>query len=175
MTRKCIPLYKPLVNENITFWGKIQSYTLIRSLYSSYRHRGNCMMTAIRSGPTTCSSSISTSSIRHFGVEKTLVVLQKQFYWPKLRQDVSKYIKSCTACAIPKLAIKKQGLYTPLHIPEKPWESISMDYMSGLSSTKHGNDCVFIVVDPFSKMGILAAYKKNVTAVDTAKLYFEQF
>jgi hypothetical protein len=110
----------------------------------------------------------------HFGVEKTVVVLQKHFYWPKLRQDVNKYIRSCTACAISKPTIKKQGLYTPLPIPEKPWESISMDYMSGLSSTKQGNDCVFVVVDRFSKMAILTACKKNVTVADTAKLFFER-
>jgi hypothetical protein len=72
----------------------------------------------------------------YFGVEKTVVVLQKHFYWPKLRQDVIKYIRSFTSCVISKPTIKKQGLYTPLPIPEKPWESISMDYMSGLSSTK---------------------------------------
>jgi hypothetical protein len=27
-----------------------------------------------------------------FGIEKTMAVLQKHFYWPKLRQDVNKYI-----------------------------------------------------------------------------------
>jgi hypothetical protein len=46
--------------------------------------------------------------------------------------------------------------------------------MSGLSYTKHGNDCVFVVVDWFSKMAILIACKKNVTSADTAKLFFEQ-
>jgi hypothetical protein len=66
----------------------------------------------------------------HFGVEKTVVMLQKHFYWPKLRQEVSKYIRSCTACAIAKPTTKKQGLYTPLPTPDRPWESISMDYMS---------------------------------------------
>jgi hypothetical protein len=45
-----------------------------------------------------------------------------------------------------KPTIKKQGLYTPLPTPDRPWQSISMDYMSGLPSTKHGNDCVFMVV-----------------------------
>jgi hypothetical protein len=109
----------------------------------------------------------------HFGMEKTMVILQKHFYWPKLRQDVNKYIRSCTSCAISKPAIKKQGLYTPLPTPEKPWESISMDYMSGLPSTKKGNDCVFVVVDRFSKMAILTACKKNITVTDTAKLFFE--
>jgi len=73
---------------------------------------------------------------RHFEVEKTVAILQKYFYWPKLRQDVGKYIRSYTACAISKPTIKKQGLYTPLPTPIQPWESISLDYMSGLPFTK---------------------------------------
>jgi hypothetical protein len=48
-----------------------------------------------------------------------------------------------------------------------------MDYMSGLPSTKRGNDCVFVVVDHFSKMAILAACKKNITEKSTTKLLFE--
>jgi hypothetical protein len=56
----------------------------------------------------------------HFDVEKIVVVLQKHFYWPKLRKDVNKYIRSCTAYAIAKLAIEKQGLYTPLPTLENP-------------------------------------------------------
>jgi hypothetical protein len=54
-----------------------------------------------------------------------------------------------------------------------PWESISMDYMSGLPSTKWGNDYVFVVVDRFSKMVILVACKKSITSEATAKLFFE--
>jgi hypothetical protein len=46
--------------------------------------------------------------------------------------------------------------------------------MSGFSSTKHGNDYVFVVVDQFSKMSILTACKKNVTTVETAKLFLKQ-
>jgi hypothetical protein len=65
-------------------------------------------------------------------------------------------------------------MYTPLHTPDKPWESISMDYMSGLLSTKQGNDCVFVVVDRFSKMTILVACKKSITTEVTAKLFFER-
>jgi hypothetical protein len=109
----------------------------------------------------------------HFGVDKMVVVLQKYFYWSKLREDVNKYIMSCTAYAIAKLAIKKQGLYTPLPDPENPWESISMDYMFDLPSTKHGNDCIFVVIDRFSKMAILTACKNNIKVEATTKLFFE--
>jgi hypothetical protein len=48
-----------------------------------------------------------------------------------------------------------------------------MDYMLGLPSTKRGNECVFVVVDLFSKMVILVACKKRITAEATAKLFFE--
>jgi hypothetical protein len=56
----------------------------------------------------------------HFGVEKTIAVLHKYFYWPNIRQDVNQYIRSCTTCAITKPSIKKQGLYTPLPTLDKP-------------------------------------------------------
>ena len=46
--------------------------------------------------------------------------------------------------------------------------------MSGLPSTKHGNDCVFMVVDRFSKMAIMATCKKNITTEATTKLFFER-
>jgi hypothetical protein len=113
-------------------------------------------------------------AVGNFGMKKTVVVPQKHFYWPKLRQDVSKYIIYCTSCAISKPAIKKQGLYTPLPIPEKPWESISMDYMYNFPSTKKGNDCLFVVIDRFSKMAICTECKKNFTATYTANLFFER-
>jgi hypothetical protein len=85
----------------------------------------------------------------HFGMQKTMETLQKHFYWPKLCQDVSKYNRSCTTFTIAKPTTKKQSLYTPFPTPDKPWESISMDYLSALASTKQRNDYVFVMVDRF--------------------------
>jgi hypothetical protein len=113
-------------------------------------------------------------TLLHFIVDSGHQVYQKNFYWPKLRREVNKYIRSCTACAISKPTTKKQGLYTPLPTFDRPWKSISMDYMLGLPSTKQGNDCVFVVVDHFSKMAILAACKKSITTEAIAKLLFER-
>jgi IS30 family transposase len=112
--------------------------------------------------------------IGHFSIENTVVVLQQHFYWLKLLQDVNKYSRSCTARAIAKPTIKKQGMYTPMPTPDRPWESVSMDYMSGLPSTKQGNDCVFMVVDRFSKMAILVTCKKSITAEVTSRLFFDR-
>jgi len=111
---------------------------------------------------------------KHFRVEKIVAVLQKYFYWPKLHQNVGKYIISCITCTISKPTINKQGMYTPLPTPSWPWEYISMDYTWSLSSTKHGNNCVFVVIEKFSKIAIMAACKKSITVEDNAKLFFER-
>ena len=48
-----------------------------------------------------------------------------------------------------------------------------MDFMSGLPTTRRGHDCVYVVVDRFSKMAIVVACRKMITAEETAKLFFE--
>jgi hypothetical protein len=113
------------------------------------------------------------SNEEHFGMEKIVVILKKHFYWPKLRRDVNKYIIYFTGCAIAKPSIKKKGLYTHIPTLERPWESISMDYMDGLLSTKKGNDCIFVVVSQFLKMAILIACNKRITIEDTANMFFK--
>jgi hypothetical protein len=103
MARKCITLYTLVVNGNITSWGKRRSYTLIKILCSSYRHRGNYRTTTIKSGPPTYNSSISTSTIRHVSsivstdclnrpsVAALTIVLQfcghEASEWPQIYQD----------------------------------------------------------------------------------------
>jgi hypothetical protein len=109
----------------------------------------------------------------HFGVKKTVPVMQKHFYWPKTRQDVVKYIRSYTAYTIAKPTTKKQGMYTPLSTFDRLWKSISMHYMSGLPSTKRGKEYVFVVFCRFFKMVNLVTCKKNITAQATANHFFE--
>jgi hypothetical protein len=76
---------------------------------------------------------------------------------------------------ISKPTIKKQGIYTPFATPNNNWDSISMDYMCVLPSTKHGNECVFVIVDQFSKMAIFTPYKKSIIFEATVNLFFEIF
>jgi hypothetical protein len=43
-------------------------------------------------------------------------MLQKHFYWSKLRHEVSKYIRSCTACALLPNQPLRNKAYTPLFL-----------------------------------------------------------
>ena len=88
----------------------------------------------------------------HFGVAKTMIVMQDHFYWPHMRRDVERACVRCVTCKQAKSKVQNHGLYTPLPIPLHPWHDISMDFVVGLPRTKTGKDSVFVVVDRFSKM-----------------------
>lgn len=62
-----------------------------------------------------------------FGRDKTLIMVQERFYWPKLVQDVEKIVKRCVTCHKAKMHGSNAGLYTPLPIPTAPWEDVSMN------------------------------------------------
>ncbi|KAF5184174.1 Transposon ty3-i gag-pol polyprotein [Thalictrum thalictroides] len=108
----------------------------------------------------------------HFGVEKTLMNLRRYVYWPKMQGYVARFCKGYVLCSTSKPSNRKLGLYLPLPVPSRPWESISMDFLGGLPKTKSGNDYLFVVVDRFSKMIILIPCQKTVTGEGATKLFF---
>lgn len=60
----------------------------------------------------------------HFGAHKIVDILREHFYWPCMIKDVSR----CASCQRAKSTFHK-GLYTPLPVPNMPWESVSMDFI----------------------------------------------
>ena len=90
-----------------------------------------------------------------------------------MNQSVSRYVRGCFLCATSKLSNQKLGLYTPLLVRSRPWESISMDFVGGLPMSKKNHDYLYVVVDRFSKMCILMPCKKQVTAEQMAQMFFQ--
>ena len=83
----------------------------------------------------------------HFGRDKTSATLSKNYFWPKMFLDVSRFTIRCSTCRKAKSKAQSHGLYMPLPIPYQPWEDISMDFVLGLPRTQNGKDFVFIDVD----------------------------
>ncbi|XP_071739435.1 uncharacterized protein [Rutidosis leptorrhynchoides] len=52
----------------------------------------------------------------HFGINKTMEILNEHFYWPCMDKDVKAVINHCATCFQAKLDFHK-GLYTPLPVP----------------------------------------------------------
>jgi hypothetical protein len=97
----------------------------------------------------------SGSLAGHFGKNKTLAQLSAYYFWPGMQDDVKKFVERCRICQHAKGRSQNTRLYQPLPIPNRPWDSISMDFVLGLPKTQKGNDSIFVVVDRFSKWLIL--------------------
>jgi hypothetical protein len=110
----------------------------------------------------------------HFGVAKTLAILQDHFYWPHMKRDVKRTCGRCVTCRQAKSKVQPNGLYTPLPIPSEPWIDISMDFVLGLPRTKIGRDSIFMVVDRFSKMAHFIPCHKTDDASHVADLFFRE-
>jgi hypothetical protein len=83
----------------------------------------------------------------HQGYFKTYRQIRERFSWKGLKNDVLKHIQECTTCQQNKSEqTHLVGLLQSLPIPEKKWESISMDFITGLPRVQ-GKDCIFVVVD----------------------------
>jgi hypothetical protein len=111
--------------------------------------------------------------VGHFGVGKTMAILQRYCYWPKMNESVSRYVRGFSLCATSNPSNRKLGLYTPLPVPSCPWENISMDFVGGLPMSKKNHYYLYVVVDRFNKMCILMSCKKRVTTEQTTKMFFQ--
>jgi hypothetical protein len=109
----------------------------------------------------------------HFGTTKTLQHLQCHFYWPSMQPQVEKFIRACALCSQSKPSNRKHGLYQPLPLPSRPWESISMDFLSGLPTTQKKHDAIWVVVCHFRKMALFIPCTKTTTTTQTTELYFQ--
>jgi hypothetical protein len=69
----------------------------------------------------------------HPGRSKTFDLLSQQYYWKEMRRQVDRYVRNCAECQ--KSRTKRHasfGVLAPLSVPEKPWQDISIDFVTGL-------------------------------------------
>ena len=111
----------------------------------------------------------------HLGQRKTLHKLQSMCYWPGMQRDVEDYVQGCVVCGAVKPSQQvPAGLLQPLPIPHRPWEVISMDFVTSLPRTRDYHNAVLSVICKFSKQAHLIATTTEVTALKTAKLLIDR-
>ena len=108
----------------------------------------------------------------HGGRQKTLELLQRNFYWPAMNLSVAHFVESCRLCQQHKAPnTKPRGLLVPLEIPDRFWQCVSLDFIVGLPRTSRGNDAILVFVDKLSKMTHFEACSTEITATQTAELF----
>ncbi|KAJ0393533.1 hypothetical protein ATCC90586_011580 [Pythium insidiosum] len=117
-----------------------------------------------------------TLSLGHPGTQKTLLAVQRKFYWPNMKQTVAKYVQTCELCQRVKASHRKPaGLLHPLEIPHARWSHISLDFMPDLPpSSPDRYDTILVVLDRLTKRAHFLPTRKSATAKDTARLFVRE-
>ena len=125
-------------------------------------------------------ASLRTDIIHHFhaiptaghpGIEKTLELLKRNYFWDGIRSDVIQYVKTCPECQQTKFYPSKSvGLLQPIPPSQAPWEEITADFIVELPKSSN-YDTVFVVVDRFTKRAHFIPTVTTVTAEETAALF----
>ena len=114
----------------------------------------------------------------HFGKKRTLGAVARSYWWPKLRNHVEDYVRSCDICQRVKAPRHKPyGLLAPLPQPEQPWQDIAMDFITCLPPAmrrKKAYDAVLVVVDRFSRMVRYIACSKAIDAPELGDRLIEE-
>ena len=89
----------------------------------------------------------------HMGIYKTMKRVSKNFFWPHMKQDISRYIKGCKECqkiGRPNQPIPKAPLQ-PIPICPEPFSEIIIDIVGPLPRTKSGNQYLLTMIDRMSR------------------------
>ena len=96
----------------------------------------------------------------HLGAVNTFLKVAANFWWPKIRREVFRYVRKCGLCQRAKPA---QDTNAGLHAAQPPsllMEKVFVDFVGPLTRTKRGNSAILAVLDGFSKFVVFYPVRK---------------
>jgi len=89
-----------------------------------------------------------------------------------MKKEIAAYIAYCdTCCRVKAIHMKPAGLLQLLSVPEWKWEEVSMDFITGLPTTRKGNDSIWVIIDRLTKSAHFIPVKTRYRPPEYADLY----
>ena len=112
----------------------------------------------------------------HPGRDETLLQVQKQYWWPGIKEWIMNYIKECAMCQQNKILMHqtKNPLYRIGTLPNAcPFEQIAMDLITGLPHYE-GMDAILTIVDQGClRAAVFLPCSTTITGPQITQLYLD--
>ena len=110
----------------------------------------------------------------HQGLEKLWQKLSGKFYWKRMKADLMKFVQTCDVCQkIKPSNFNKYGYLIPNPIPDRPYQSIAMDFIVNLPWSD-GFNAIHVTVDRLTKHGIFSPTTTGLNAEDFGALFVKK-
>ena len=111
--------------------------------------------------------------VAHPGIWRTYMAIRQWFIWPRMKAMVEDYVVTCEACVRNKSGFSRRtGMLQSLPIPDKCWQHVTMDFLTSLPESE-GKNAIYVVVCRLSNRAVYIPTRKEVTAKETARLFFD--
>ncbi|GJS46861.1 putative reverse transcriptase domain-containing protein [Tanacetum coccineum] len=111
----------------------------------------------------------------HLGSNKMYQDFKLLYWWLNMKADIATYVSKCLTYAKVKVEHQKlSGLLQQPEIPVWKWESITMDFVSGLSRMPSGYDTIWVIVDRLTKSAHFMPIKKMDSMEKLTRLYLKE-
>ena len=102
---------------------------------------------------------------------KTVELVTRNYWWPRVTRDVGKYVEGCDLCQRMKNRTEEPaGKLKLSKVPKRPWSHLTVDFITKLPVVA-GKDAVLVVCDRLSKMTHFVATTKGTSAEGLARLF----
>ena len=106
----------------------------------------------------------------HVGPEKVLELARQRFYWPRMSDDITEYVRKKCRCIVTKRPnVAERAPLIPIQATY-PFEMVEIDFLH-LDKCQGGYEYVLIVVDHFTRFAQLYATKSKSSQAAAAKLW----
>ncbi|QRV96463.1 Retrotransposable element Tf2 protein [Ceratobasidium sp. AG-Ba] len=107
----------------------------------------------------------------HPGQFRTYELLNRKYVWASMKKSVNDYVANCESCIRNKHSNQvPPGLLNPIEAPDKPWEEITFDLITGLPESE-GFTAILTVVDRLTKMVHFIPTTNEANGIDVANLF----
>ncbi|KAA0032408.1 pol protein [Cucumis melo var. makuwa] len=111
----------------------------------------------------------------HSGSTKMYQDLRCVYWWRNMKREVADFVSRCLVCQQVKAPRQRPTwLLRPLSVPDWKWESVSMDFITGLPRTLKGYTIIWVVVDRLMKSTHFVPGKSTYTASKWGQLYMTE-
>uniref|UniRef100_A0A8C7EGW3 Gypsy retrotransposon integrase-like protein 1 n=1 Tax=Nothoprocta perdicaria TaxID=30464 RepID=A0A8C7EGW3_NOTPE len=90
----------------------------------------------------------------HHGISRTLTLVESNYYWTSVTNDVKQWVYACQHCQGAKTSTSTAPTLHPIKA-EDPWAAVAVDLMGPFSATSRSHMNILILTDLFTKWTVL--------------------
>jgi hypothetical protein len=111
----------------------------------------------------------------HPGSSKMYQELRPRYWWIKIKKEIAAYVARCDTCyRVKAIHMRPARLLQPLFVPSWKWDDISMDFITGLSTTQKGHDSIWVIMDRLTKTAHFLPVKTDYRPPQYAEKYIAE-